>query len=116
MTYYSDFSEDTEFPTCSSVTLKGSDTISPNDWILIKSAMETIDAGRVVGESSDNAGKLYFTLNPNDVKIDDTYEFYLMTSDNKKTPVALSNIRKSTEKLTFGLSTGLFVNGQVVER
>ncbi len=115
MTYYSDFSEDTEFPTCSSVTLKGSDTISSDDWILIKSAMETIDAGRVVGESSDNAGKLYFTLNPNDVKIDDTYEFYLMTSDNKKTPVALSNIRKSTEKLTFGLSTGLFVNGQVVE-
>ena len=114
MTYYSDF-PGAKFPTNVSSGLKGSVNLTAQDWAVISSAKETLSSGRVVEESSDNAGKLYFTLNPNDVKIDDTYEFYLMTSDNKKTPVALSNIRKSTEKLTFGLSTGLFVNGQVVE-
>ena len=114
MTYYSDF-PGAKFPTNVSSGLKGSVNLTAQDWAVISSAKETLSSGRVVEESSDNAGKLYFTLNPNDVKIDDTYEFYLMTSDNKKTPGALSNIRKSTEKLTFGLSTGLFVNGQVVE-
>lgn len=113
MTYYSDF-PGAKFPSVTS-TLKGSAEITAKDWAVIKSAQESLGSGRVVEESSDNAGKLYFTLNPNDVKIDDTYEFYLMTSDGIKTPVALSNIQKSTEKLTFGLSTGLFVNGQVVE-
>ena len=113
MTYYSDF-PGAKFPSVTS-TLKGSAEITAKDWAVIKSAQKTLGSGRVVEESSDNAGKLYFTLNPNDVKIDDTYEFYLMTSDGHKTPVALNNIQKSTEKLTFGLSTGLFVNGQVVE-
>ena len=115
MTYYSDFPGAKKFPSTSLPALDGSSEWTAKDDALIQSLGEQLLGGRVVGESADNAGKLYFTLNPNDVKIDDTYEFYLMTSDNKKTPVALSNIHKSTEKLTFGYSSNLFVNGQVVE-
>lgn len=114
MTYYSDF-PGARFPTNVSSGLKGSVNLTAQDWAVISSAKETLSSGRVVEESSDNAGKLYFTLNPNDVKIDDTYEFYLMTSDGVKTPVALNNIQKSTEKLTFGYSSGMLVNGQVIE-
>jgi predicted nucleic acid-binding Zn-ribbon protein len=115
MTYYSDFPGVKKFPSTSLPALDGSSEWTAEDDALISSLGEQLLSGRVVGESADNAGKLYFTLNPNDVKIDDTYEFYLMTSDNVKTPVALSNIHKSTEKLTFGYSSNLFVNGQVIE-
>ena len=85
--------------------LKGSDKITSKDAAVIPLAFEeSLDGESVVsgGNASDNAGKLYFTLNPNDVKIDSTYHFYLINSLGDKTPVTLDSVRKSKEKLTFG--------------
>ena len=85
--------------------LKGSDVISSKDAEVIPLTFEqSLDGESVIsgGNASDNAGKLYFTLNPNDVKIDSTYHFYLINSLGDKTPVTIDSVRKSKEKLTFG--------------
>ncbi len=85
--------------------LKGSDVISSKDAAVIPLTFEqSLDGESVIsgGNASDNAGKLYFTLNPNDVKIDSTYHFYLINSLGDKTPVTIDSVRKSKEKLTFG--------------
>lgn len=113
MAYYSTF-PGKSFPTYLSSGLKGSVDINEDDWAVIKGGKEDLNSGTVIGESSDNAGKLYFTLNPNDVKIDNTYEFYLINSLGDKTPVTLSNIRKPTEALTFGYTAAKGAS-QVIE-
>lgn len=93
-----------DFPT-RAAGLKGSDKITSKDAAVIPLAFEeSLDGESVIsgGNASDNAGKLYFTLNPNDVKIDSTYHFYLINSLGDKTPVTIDSVRKSKEKLTFG--------------
>ncbi len=93
-----------DFPT-RAAGLKGSDIITSKDAAVIPLAFEeSLDGESVIsgGNASDNAGKLYFTLNPNDVKIDSTYHFYLINSLGDKTPVTIDSVRKSKEKLTFG--------------
>jgi hypothetical protein len=75
-----------------------------------------LDAGPAISEASDNAGKLFFTLNPNDVQLDSTYEFYLGNSDGVRAPVTLDSIRKAKEKLTFGFNPykgAQVVNGEL---
>ena len=115
MAYYSNFTPKTStFPSYISTGLKGSVDITGNDWAVIKGGKEDLSSGNVIGESSDNAGKLYFTLNPNDVQIDNSYEFYLINSLGDKTPVTLSNIRKPTEALTFGYTAAKGAS-QVIE-
>ena len=113
MTYYSQF-PGRDFPS-TDYKVAGTYELNERDWDVIKGAVKNFQKGAVVSDSPDNAGKLYFTLNPNNVKIDDTYAFYLRTSNGDTTRVTLSNIKKSTEKLTYGYSSGLFVNGQVAE-
>ena len=94
------------FPTKSTAkVMKGSSEITDDDEKVIPVAFDDALLGKDVisgGNASDNAGKLYFTLNPNDVKIDSTYHFSLINSLGDSTPVTLSNVRKSKEKLTFG--------------
>ena len=94
------------FPTKSTAkVMKGSSEITDDDEKVIPVAFEDDLFGKDVisgGNASDNAGKLYFTLNPNDVKIDSTYHFYLINSLGDKTPVTIDSVRKSKEKLTFG--------------
>ena len=115
MSYYSDSFSPTQFPKRGSSVLGGDDVSNKDMDVITTANVKNLKKGKIVGESSDNAGRLYFTLNPNDVKIDDTYAFLLRTSNGDTTRVTLSNIKKSTEKLTYGYSSGLFVNGQVDE-
>ena len=92
------------FPTRTS-GLTGSDVITSKDQAVIPLTFEDDLSGEDVisgGTATDNAGKLYFTLNPNDVKIDTSYHFYLINSLGDKTPVTIDSVRKSKEKLTFG--------------
>ncbi len=104
------------FPTRTS-GLTGSDVITIKDQAVIPLTFEDDLGGKDVisgGTASDNAGKLYFTLNPNDVKIDSSYHFYLINSLGDKTPVTIDSVRKSKEKLTFGYSAAKGAS-QVVE-
>jgi hypothetical protein len=97
--------------------LKGSDVISSKDAEVIPLTFEqSLDGETVIsgGTASDNAGKLYFTLNPNDVKIDSTYHFSLINSLGAKTPVTIDSVRKSEKKLSFGYSAAKNAS-QVVE-
>lgn len=104
------------FPT-QATGMTGSDVITDDDKAVIPLTFESVLPGDNVisgGTASDNAGKLYFTLNPNDVKIDSTYHFYLINSLGDKTPVTIDSVRKSKEKLTFGYSAAKNAS-QVVE-
>ena len=105
MAYSTKFSG-AKFPTRSTAkVMKGSNKITSNDEDVIPVAFDDDLLGENVisgGNASDNAGKLYFTLNPNDVKIDSTYHFYLINSLGDKTPVTIDSVRKSKDKLTFG--------------
>jgi hypothetical protein len=97
--------------------LKGSDVITSKDAEVIPLTFEqSLDGETVVsgGNASDNAGKLYFTLNPNDVKIDSTYQFSLINSLGEKTPVTIDSVRKSKKKLSFGYTSAKNAS-QVVE-
>ena len=59
----------------------------------------------IFGDSIGNAGKLYFTVNPNEVEIDSTYSFSLVNSIGDTVKVALDSIKISPKKLTFGYAT-----------
>jgi ElaB/YqjD/DUF883 family membrane-anchored ribosome-binding protein len=52
-------------------------------------------------EGKDNAGKLYLTVNPSNVKFDDSY-FTLRASDNTVSKVELSPVKACTEQLKWG--------------
>lgn len=52
-------------------------------------------------EGEDNAGKLYLTVNPSNVKFDDSY-FTLRASDNTVSKVELSPVKACTEQLKWG--------------
>ena len=52
-------------------------------------------------EGPGNAGKLYLTVNPSNVKFDDSY-FTLRASDNTVSKVLLSPVKACTEQLKWG--------------
>ena len=52
-------------------------------------------------EGAGNAGKLYLTVNPSNVKFDDSY-FTLRASDNTVSKVLLSPVKACTEQLKWG--------------
>ena len=58
------------------------------------------------GDTLGNAGKIYFTVNPNEVVIDTTkYAFTLRNSKGDSVKVKLSNIKPSEKQLKFGFNT-----------
>lgn len=57
-----------------------------------------------------NAGKLYLTINPNDVDLSET-TFKLVNSLGEESPAILGEVKKSSEKLTFGYTRAGAVNG-----
>ena len=57
-----------------------------------------------------NAGKLYLTINPNDVDLSET-TFKLVNSLGEESPAILGEVKKSSEKLTFGYTRAGAANG-----
>ena len=57
-----------------------------------------------------NAGKLYLTINPNDVDLSET-AFKLVNSLGEESPAILGEVKKSSEKLTFGYTRAGAANG-----
>ena len=57
-----------------------------------------------------NAGKLYMTINPNDVDLSET-AFKLVNSLGEESPAILGEVKKSSEKLTFGYTRAGAANG-----
>lgn len=64
----------------------------------------------IISDSANNAGRIFLTINPNEVKIDSTYKFYFVNSLGDSTPVVFDTLKPSTEKLTFGLSNRAAAN------
>lgn len=61
----------------------------------------TVKDGILMVEGEGNAGKLYLTVNPSNVKFDDSY-FTLRASDNTVSKVQLSPVKACTEQLKWG--------------
>ena len=65
-------------------------------------------SGTLFDDSIGNAGKLYFTVNPNEVDITadpSYYSFTIRNSQGKAASVKLDNITKSSKTLKFGVNT-----------
>ncbi len=75
----------------------------------------------IISDSANNAGRIFLTINPNEVQIDSTYKFYFVNSLGDSTPVVFDTLKPSQEKLTFGLSnraaanTGFYEAGIKIE-
>ena len=61
----------------------------------------TVKDGILMVEGEGNAGKLYLTVNPSNVKFDDSY-FTLRASDNTVSKFQLSPVKACTEQLKWG--------------
>ena len=106
MAYYGEFDAVIEFPTIATAHLISGDIqISAAEKALLGFASEYYSAGTVINDVNDNAGKLYLTVNPNNVALDNTYEFKIVNSLGQESKAVLGNLRPSTDKLTFGYST-----------
>lgn len=106
MAYYGEFDAVIEFPTTATAHLISGDIqISAAEEALLGFASENYSAGTVINDVNDNAGKLYLTVNPNNVALDNTYEFKIVNSLGQESKAVLGNLRPSTDKLTFGYST-----------
>lgn len=106
MAYYGEFDAVIEFPTIATAHLISGDVqISAAEKALLGFASENYSAGTVISGDNDNAGKLYLTVNPNNVALDNTYEFKIVNSLGQESKAVLGNLRPSTDKLTFGYST-----------
>jgi hypothetical protein len=64
------------------------------------------EAGNFIDEREGNAGKVYLTINPTSVDFDNTKLKGLYTSQGRKSPISLSNVRTSKDELTFGYTRG----------
>ncbi len=75
----------------------------------------------IISDSANNAGRIFLTINPNEVQIDPTYKFSFVNSLGDQTPVVFDALKPSQEKLTFGLSnraaanTGFYEAGIKIE-
>ena len=67
-------------------------------------------ANQALVAETANAGKLYMTINPNDVDLSET-AFKLVNSLGEESPAVLGEAVKSTEKLTFGYTRAGANNG-----
>ena len=106
MSYYGDF-DAVEFPTKKTAKMVDESTVitSREATLLGLDGIKDNFGGDVIfGDSLGNAGKIYFTVNPNEVVIDSTYHFSFVNSLGDSVKVKLDSIKPSTDKLTFGLN------------
>ena len=106
MSYYGDF-DAVEFPTKKTAKMVDESTVitSREATLLGLDGIKDNFGGNVIfGDSLGNAGKIYFTVNPNEVVIDSTYHFSFVNSLGDSVKVKLDSIKPSTDKLTFGLN------------
>lgn len=76
-----------------------------------KAAAQVIPAGSITSTADDNAGRIFITVNPNEVELDDSYTFSFVTSDGKTTPATIGKFVPSSEKLTFGWTRAASATG-----
>ena len=67
--------------------------------------ISTTSGSYLVSENEGNAGRIFLTVNPNEVELDSTYKFTFVTSDGAETKATIGELVPSTEKLKFGLQT-----------
>jgi len=67
--------------------------------------ISTASGQALAGSEEGNAGRIFLTVNPNEVEIDSTYKFTFVTSDGAETKATIGELVPSTEKLSFGLKT-----------
>jgi len=84
--------------------------ILSSELAAIDAPIKPIEAGIQMVEGAGNAGKLYLTVNPNDVVMDGK-EFTLRASDNTVSKVALSPLETCTEQLKWGYNRAASANG-----
>lgn len=106
MGYYGQFDTDIEFPTQSTAHMVNPATaLTARDFELIGSGVKQTLAADALAYDTIQAGKLLFTVNPNEVALDSTYKFTFVNSAGDTCAAQLGDIQASTEKLTFGFST-----------
>lgn len=104
--YYGENSRKTTFPDVEDSDLEYSEE---ENWITYEDADRLgyrsyiINGGSKIMGGEGNAGKLYLTLNPSNVDFTGT-SLKLVNSLGEESPVTLSALKKSTDKLTFGQS------------
>lgn len=67
--------------------------------------ISTTSGQALAGTDEGNAGRIFLTVNPNEVELDSTYKFTFVTSDGAETKATIGELVPSTEKLSFGLKT-----------
>ncbi|MBR4843223.1 MAG: hypothetical protein IK006_09075, partial [Bacteroidaceae bacterium] len=105
MAYYGEF-DDVEFPTTATANFVGdlADQFTEDEASFLKFNNISKNYSNALNEDETeyNAGKFYLTVNPNNVALDDTYEFTLVNSKGVESKAVLGNLRPSEDQLTFG--------------
>lgn len=102
--YYGNNEHVTYFPgvdTWDLVYAEEGNILTEEDYERLGITPEKIDGGTTFLGEEGNAGKLYLTVNPSSVDFTNT-EFSLVNSVGEESPVTLSPLKPSTERLTFG--------------
>lgn len=112
--YYGEFTSAVKFPTTQTGHLvEGCDALDDIDAELLGTLdSHKILPGTIVGDGEDNAGKIYFTVNPNTVDLTGD-EFTLVNSQNVESAAIVGNVVPSTDVLSFGFSNVLPTRGTV---
>jgi len=80
--------------------------LAESGFTLDSDGLNLVSDEELFSDSLGNAGKIYFTINPNEVKIDTTrYAFSFRNSVGDSVKVRLNNIKPSTKQLKFGFNT-----------
>ena len=103
--YYGEAANDFHFPTTrTAYNVAGSVCFSDEDFAVM-GIEETLYPGGVIVAEGANAGKLYMTLNPAEVSLAGK-SFALVNSLGEESPVKISNVKVSEDKLAFGYTRG----------
>ena len=99
--YYGEAANDYYFPTTrTTYNVAGSLSFTDADFATL-GIQEVSQPGGVVIAEGANAGKLYMTLNPAEVSLAGK-SFALVNSLGEESPVKISNVKVSEDKLAFG--------------
>lgn len=110
-TYYGTALKSSKFPATSGDDLSavykvGMELTAAEKAVLGSISQVSVAANDVlISDSANNAGKIFITINPNEVQLDSTYTFKFVTSDGNETKATIGELTASTEKLTFGYKT-----------
>ena len=110
-TYYGKATKSSQFPATnmddlSALLVEGMQLSDAEAAVIgMVNQISTTSGETLAGEAEGNAGRIFLTINPNEVDLDSTYKFTLVTSDGAETKATIGELVPSTEKLTFGLKT-----------